>query len=372
MAEQPEASPTAGVQPQGSKDSRKQMVITDDLREHIGNILAVDLELDEPQFPKVLAPPRSRGRPEDMEKLANFLMQSVHKDAVGRKTTEPTVSQWINALREIGIKENQRILADQEPGRSSVPENQHPYVRIWADLMQAYATKNEEAVKVTRYNRVPDHLVGKVELLKCNSAFLPDPRSVGQGAGKNDQAAAIANVMKRKQDAIEKQAEAGDDSGKTREHLEPKKRVGDGGFGSSNRFEDALVSMMQNQGEMAHVNARRLAMEEKQQMTERLDKYMQYVMNPHIPEELKANYYSMIHGLQKQLHAADMAAPSSVSQLSAPSSASSSSPTTPAYTPTRPQPPPRQRSTSSTLSEDGLLGRLPSSTIAELDDRARE
>ena len=114
--------------------------------------------------------------------------------------------------------------------------------------------------------------------------------------------------------------------------------------------------MMQNQGEMAHVNARRLAMEEKQQMTERLDKYMQYVMNPHIPEELKANYYSMIHCLQKQLHAADMAAPSSVSQLSAPSSASSSSPTTPAYTLTRPQPTPRQRRTSSTLSEDGLLG----------------
>ena len=54
MAEQPEASPTAGVQPQGAKDSRKQMVITDDHREHIGNILAVDLELDEQQFPKVL------------------------------------------------------------------------------------------------------------------------------------------------------------------------------------------------------------------------------------------------------------------------------------------------------------------------------
>jgi hypothetical protein len=72
MAEQPEASATAGVQPQGAKDSHKQMVITDDLREHIGNILAVDLELDEPQFLKVLAPPRSRGRPEDMEKLANF------------------------------------------------------------------------------------------------------------------------------------------------------------------------------------------------------------------------------------------------------------------------------------------------------------
>ena len=49
--------------------------------------------------------------------------------------------------------------------------------------------------------------------------------------------------------------------------------------------------MMKNQGAMAHINARRRAMEEKQQMTERLDKYMQYVSNPHIPEELEANYY---------------------------------------------------------------------------------
>ena len=67
-----------------------------------------------------------------------------------------------------------------------------------------------------------------MELLKCNTAFLPDPRSSGQGAGKQDQAAAIANVQKRKQEALEKQLDAGDDSGKTREHLEPKKRVGDG------------------------------------------------------------------------------------------------------------------------------------------------
>ena len=38
MAEQPDASPTAAVQPQGAKDFRKQIIITNDLREHIGNI----------------------------------------------------------------------------------------------------------------------------------------------------------------------------------------------------------------------------------------------------------------------------------------------------------------------------------------------
>ena len=60
------------------KDFRKQMVITDDLRGFIGDVLAVDIELDkdDQQYSKVLCPPRTRGRPEDMQKLADFLMTS--------------------------------------------------------------------------------------------------------------------------------------------------------------------------------------------------------------------------------------------------------------------------------------------------------
>ena len=41
-------------------------------------------------------------------------------------------------------------------------------------------------------------------------------------------------------------------------------------------------------------------MEKKNQMAERLDKYMQYVMNPNISEPMKATYYTMIAGLQNQ------------------------------------------------------------------------
>ena len=41
-----------------------------------------------------------------------------------------------------------------------------------ADLMQRFQELTEEAVKTARYNRVPDHLVGKVQLPKPNSAFL--------------------------------------------------------------------------------------------------------------------------------------------------------------------------------------------------------
>ena len=140
-----------------------------------------------------------------------------------------------------------------------------------------------------------------MELLKCNTAFLPDPRSSGQGAGKQDQAAAIANARSASKKPSKSRLDAGDDSGKTREHLEPKKRVGDGSSGGGrDKLSEALVSMVQNQNDMAQVNARRLAMEEKNQMAERLDKYMQYVMNPNSPEAYKASYHVMIAGLQRQ------------------------------------------------------------------------
>ena len=55
--------------------------------------------------------------------------------------------------------------------------------------MQLYDDGKKEAVKITRHNRVPDHLVGKVQLITVNSALLPDPRSIGAGAGKTDHSA---------------------------------------------------------------------------------------------------------------------------------------------------------------------------------------
>ena len=153
------------------------------------------------------------GKPEDMQKLLDFLHRSVHDACINRKTTIATLTEWITALREKGIEENDRIVNDQDAGRSSNPEQQPKYIKIWSDLMLRYKDQKDEAVKITRYNRVPDHLVGKVELLKCNSAFLPDPRSVGQGAGKEDQAEASKTIQKRKQEALERQLDEGDDAG---------------------------------------------------------------------------------------------------------------------------------------------------------------
>ncbi len=313
----PQPSPA----PSGPKEKPKQMILTDDLRAHIGDVLACDLELEQPQFPKVLAPPRSRGKPEDMQKLLDFLHRSVHDACVNRKTTIATLTDWITTLREKGIEENDRIVNDQDAGRSSNPEQQPKYIKIWADLMLRYKDQKDEAVKITRYNRVPDHLVGKVELLKCNSAFLPDPRSVGQGAGKEDQAEASKTIQKRKQEALERQLEEKDDAiaGKTREHLETRKRVGNGEAGREKLLE-GMVGLVQAQQQTAQANSARLALEEMNALSARLDKYMEYLINPHIPAELKANYQIMAINLQRKLHAADNAvAPPSGSLFQTPS-----------------------------------------------------
>ena len=299
---------TAETEPRAKeKDNRKQMIITKDLQQHIGDILANDIELDKEarQYFKCLCKPHTLERPEDITKLTDFLNKSQHNDAINRKTTPATVLTWVNQLREAGIKENERIINDQDAGRSSAPENDHPYLKIWADLMQRFQELTEEVVKTTRYNRVPDHLVGKVQLLKCNSAFLPDSSSVGIGAAKTDQAEAIQNVQKRKQDALEEQLEAGDDSGKTRVHLEPnRKRVGNGaGDSTREKLNDALVGMVMAQQQISVATAAKYALEEKNADQAQLEKYMEYLMNPHIPAELKVNYQRMATTLQAKIFA---------------------------------------------------------------------
>ena len=155
MAATPPTPATAENEPLAKeKDHRKQMIITKDLKKHIGDILAIDIELDKGarQYLKCLCKPRTLGRPEDIAKLTDYLNKSKHKDAINRKTTPATVLTWVNQLREAGIKKNERVIDDLNAGRSSAPETDHPYLKIWADLMQRFQELTEESVKTTRYN----------------------------------------------------------------------------------------------------------------------------------------------------------------------------------------------------------------------------
>ena len=178
------------------KDSLKQMIIAKDLQRYIGDILAIDIELDMEarQYFRCLCMTHTIGLPEDS------LICSIYSN-----TTPATVLVWIIQLGEAVIKENEGIIYDQLAGRSSAPEADHPYLNIRADLMLRFQELTKEAVKTIRYNSVPDYSVGKVQLLKCKSAFLLDPHSV-----------AIWNVQKRKQDDLVEQFKV-DESGNTSE-----------------------------------------------------------------------------------------------------------------------------------------------------------
>ena len=50
------------------------------------------------------------------------------------------------------------------------------------------------------------------------------------------------------------------------------------------------MSLVQAQQQSAQANSARLALEEMNALSARLDKYMEYLINQHIPAELKANY----------------------------------------------------------------------------------
>ena len=52
------------------------------------------------------------------------------------------------------------MIINSQPGRKSEAEVQPGYIKIWADLMHLHEEGKKEAVKITRYNRIPDHLVG--------------------------------------------------------------------------------------------------------------------------------------------------------------------------------------------------------------------
>ena len=110
--------------------------------------------------------------------------------------------------------------------------------------------------------------------------------------------------MKRKQEALAKQVVEEDESGTTREQLSVR-RVGAGDSGQGlDKFQDALIGLLQVKERKVDTEAARLAMEERKEMSARLDKYIEYLVNPnHIPEEIKSNYKSMV--LNQQATAED-------------------------------------------------------------------
>ena len=294
----------------GKAAKLKQMLITDDIRQLIGDTLHMDLLSDDPEYDKVLLPARSHGRPAHMAKLVELLNSSTLPDCAGKKTTVDTCTRWIEELKAVGIKRNEDLINNiQAAGRGG--EVEHRYIQVWADLMAEYHRKKEHVEKTTRYNFIPPHLQGKVQFIKCNSAFLPDPRSVGAGQGKADQSEAVNVVQKRKkslQEAEDSDVE-GDggspsgstsSSGKSREHLHPRINLRKDEQ-ARHEIQQALVSLIAVKQQKASAEIRKEAADERKELQRSLEKYTEYLINPNIPAEIKANYQIMVVNLQAQL-----------------------------------------------------------------------
>ena len=65
----------------------KQMLLGDDLKLYFGDILYADLQDPESKFSMALEPPRTRGRPDSLGKLLDFLLKSDHKSCRDKSTT---------------------------------------------------------------------------------------------------------------------------------------------------------------------------------------------------------------------------------------------------------------------------------------------
>ena len=285
----------------------KQMLLTDKIGKYLADTIHADLESDSPQYSKAIEAPRTRGRPEAMLKLVNMLHESSLDDCAGRKTTVDTVTEWINKLRQAGIDHNKALITDREAGRSGEPPAEH--VRLWADLMQALVDKADQHVKTTRYNFIPEHLKGKVAFIKCNTAFLPDPRSVGHGFGRNDQSDAIEAVQKRKREMSvdtvsdnEAEGGAGGSGVKPKKHLQPSPRVNmEGNNAARTELAQAMVSLIKLKQEKAESDKLKQESVRTDAIYAQIQRNMEFLSMPNIPPQIRANCESMIVSLQAQL-----------------------------------------------------------------------
>ena len=130
--------------------------------------------------------------------------------------TFPTVTEWINELMKTGRNENEKRYKEFASGRKEDRPEPTEYVKARAYLMELYDKAKVEEIKYSRYTTPPPHLVGKVSLITCDSAFLP-PRSSATGAGKEDLQKAMHRVGQNREGA-----KSGEEGESSREHLVPK------------------------------------------------------------------------------------------------------------------------------------------------------
>ena len=347
-----------------SQSKKTQLLLTDGLRLFLADTLTplVDVkENDEQEVPviRILEKKGTHGRPTAAQKLVAIMNDSPNPLFANKKmpTTE-TFTKWIDDCVTMGRAEKERLEEDALKGRNSAEGPIPEYVSAWAHLMKEFDKSKETAVKITRYNRVPDHLVGTgVALIHCDSSFLPG--SVGVGAGK-DLKKAQEQIAANKAAALAQSAEeaaspSAAPAAKTREHLEPKgKRVKTEDVDASRASLTSAIQQLVMLKAQKAVNDHGTS--EINMLNQQMATYLAAIGNPSLPDAVKQNFISMLTQTQIQLQAAQ-------SRLVGGSSAATAGAPAPAFfTPPRPMAGPSSWSSGSTgtspSSPDGEYGLL--------------
>ena len=257
------------------EDSSKvqKMVLNDDLLIFLGEVIQGD-----PDAWGIMLDKAKRGKSSVQLKLISYLSKHSNPLTHGRTSTTETVSKWIGAGLELADKEAGRRADGGVAGRQ-MPNDQIPKPqRVWYELVQYFAEWQRAQPTTSRYTTPPAHLKGKVELKFDDSPALPNGREE-KTAGVELREQAVAKVAADR-DAKRK------DSPDSKEHLHPKRGkqepVAESG---SDAFMQMYVACEVDRNK---IEAQRAKQEILTAKTEQLNKFVQMLANPNLPEESKA------------------------------------------------------------------------------------
>lgn len=300
--------------------SKKQLQLTPQLKMWLANLLTplIDSEADPDDKIMLNALQRkgSHGRSDGIEQIIQRIAVSDHPTVKNKTTTGTTLTRWINECMLMGRTENDRVASDSSAGRKSSENATSAEVAAWSYLMQSYdefkANQEKAAVKVTRYNRLPDHLQGTgIVLIKCDSAFLP-----GSG-GKEDLQEAIKKIQANKASSLQESAEeaaAGMETERKKPYLYPtakRVKVEDVDSDRRNLFA-SMAQMVSIKSEEVQVKKNKAAAEQaaaEQTATTsqiaaiyaEINHCVNLSSNPSLPNAVKENFMEMVSQAQEQI-----------------------------------------------------------------------
>ena len=151
-----------------AKVPKKQLLLTSHLKLFLANLLTPlihnEVDNDEKLILNALQKKHSRGRSDGIEQIIRYMAESDDPTVKNKTTSINTLTRWMDECMQMGREENDRMKSDSGYGRNSSQNDIPAEVRAWAYLMEQYdefkVQQEKSAVKITRYNRVPDHLQG--------------------------------------------------------------------------------------------------------------------------------------------------------------------------------------------------------------------